>query len=227
MTAPLVRDGRARWRLAPWVLALGRPVGLRPGIVVPAELPACRALLHDIYIQEMGWAPPPGNPSGLRIAETCPPELVDDFDDRAIWLEVRAGPDLIATLRVIPPGPPGLEVTRYLEVPDPLLDGAMEVNRLAIRRGHRGGATFGLVALLLRHVARTLGARRALLAAERPIARRLYRPLGWRYTGMEFRYHADDPHPCELLALESGGAHLALSLTRTVFRAGARAVRLR
>lgn len=212
-------------RLSPWVLALGRQIGLRPAVVAAEDLPASRALLHEVYVQELGWAPPPGNPSGLRVVADPTPQLVDDLDDRAIWLSIHAGTTLIATLRVIPPGPEGLELTRYLDVPAALLDGAMEVNRLAIRRGHRGGATFALVALLLRQVAQTLGAPRALLAAERPLAHRLYRPLGWQYTGLEFRYHPDDPHPCELLALESAGAHLAVSLTRTILRAATRAAR--
>jgi hypothetical protein len=204
-------------QLPAWISTLGRLWGLRPAVLTPEELPACRAVLFEVYHLEMGWKPPPGNPSGLQALEHRG-ELVDDFDGRALWLGVYSEVELIACVRVIPPGPDGVEVSRYHPLSPALLQGAMEVNRLAIRRGHRGGGTFALVALLLRWAAQELRVPRALLAAEEPLARKLYRPLGWRYTGVSFRYHPSDRYPCELLALESGGAHLAASLARTVLR---------
>lgn len=202
-----------------WIRQVGRVQGLRPAILGRDDIDACRRLLFRVFHEELGWDPPAGNPSGLRVERTTG-RMVDDYDDEAVWFGAYRGAALVACCRVIPPDPRRpLEVARYTAIPAAILDGALESNRLAVLRGHRGGGTFALVVLILWWIARRHGVQRALITAEEPLSQKLYRPLGWGFTGVRFRYHPGDPHPCELLAMSPDGGHVVKSIARTVGRA--------
>lgn len=209
-----------------WIRQAGRVQGLRPAVVPSVELDACRRLLFRVFHQELEWEPPAGNPSGLRVeGETG--RMLDVYDDEAVWLGVYRGSTLVACCRVILPdaGRP-LEVARYTDIPAEILDGALEVNRLAVLPGHRGGGTFAVIVLMLWWMTREHGVTRALITAEEPLSRRLYRPLGWEFTGVRFFYHASDPHECELLSMNPRGAHVVRSVGKAMVRAVARRVRV-
>jgi GNAT superfamily N-acetyltransferase len=202
-----------------WILRFGRIQGLRPALLGREDIDACRRLLFRVFHEEIGWDPPAGNSSGLRI-EPATGRMVDDYDEEAVWFGAYRGATLVACCRVIPPDPRRpLEVARYTSIPAHILDGALESNRLVVQRGHRGGGTFALVVMILWWVARRLGVQRALITAEEPLSQRLYRPLGWEFTGVRFRYHPDDPHYCELLAMSPDGGRVLRSLAMTVGRA--------
>lgn len=202
-----------------WLRQFGRAQGLRPAILGREDIDACRALLFRVFHEEIGWHPPAGNPSGLRVDQATR-RMIDDYDDDAVWFGAYRGTSLVACCRVIPPDPRRpLEVARYTSIPADILDGALESNRLVVARGHRGGGTFALVVMILWILARRHGVQRALITAEEPLSQRLYRPLGWDFTGVSFRYHPDDPHPCELLAMSPDGGHVVKSLALTVARA--------
>jgi len=208
-----------------WIRQLGRAQGLRPAILGREDIDACRRILFRVFHEEIGWDPPTDNPSGLR-ADRATGRLVDDYDNEAVWFGAYRGEVLVACCRVIPPHPRRpLEVARYTAIPAEILDGALESNRLAVLRGHRGGGTFALVVLILWWLARRHGVQRALITAEEPLSQKLYRPLGWDFTGVRFRYHPDDPHPCELLAMSPDGGHVIKSLAKTVGRAVVRKLR--
>ena len=208
-----------------WLQLLARAQGLRLVVHGADQLDASRELLFDVYHTELRWQPPAGNPSGLRVVTTPSPQLVDDYDAHAVWLGIQRGDHLVASWRVNRAERRGpAELTRYHPVAPDLLDGAMEVNRLAMRRSLRGGGPFALVALSLKSIAEHYGARRVLLTSEAPLSRKLYRPLGWRYTEVSFRYHEDDPHRCELPAMETGSLAVLTSLARTALRALVRTV---
>jgi len=53
-----------------------------------AELLQAQRLLYKCYVDELGWKPPPGNPSEWHIQSTSPvgPILVDRFDVVANWI---------------------------------------------------------------------------------------------------------------------------------------------
>jgi hypothetical protein len=202
-----------------WIRQFGRVQGLRPVILGREQLDTCQRLLFGVFHEELGWDPPANNPSGLHL-DRAAGRMVDDYDAQAVWFGAYRGETLVACCRVIPPDPQRpLEVARYTSIPANILDGALESNRLVVKRGHRGGGTFALVVLILWWIARQHGVQRALITAEEPLSQRLYRPLGWDFTGVRFRYHPDDPHPCELLAMSPHGGHVVGSLAMTVGRA--------
>ncbi len=200
-----------------WIRALGRPLGLRPVLLTPTKIVEAQRLLYRVYHDEQGWHPEPGNLSGLRTELTDGPRFVDDFDESAVWIGVLRQQRVVATTRVLvdSPGRP-LEVARYCKIPAALTTGAVEANRLAIEHGFRGGGAMALIALLLAWVAHLHDAERDLIAVQEPIAKRVFRPLGWTDTGLRFRYHDDDRHPCELMSLETGTLQLFTALGKTV-----------
>jgi hypothetical protein len=185
-------------------------------VAAPALINACQRLLHDVYHDELGWRPEPGNPSQLRIEGGDAPAFVDDYDAEAIWIAVFAGDAVVATTRVLLPGPRPLEVARYQALPPAVLEGAMEVNRLAIVRAHRRGHVLAVLACTLAWIARRTAMKRAIIAVQEPISRRLFRPLQWQYTGITFRYHPGDKHACEVLTIEASGLNLLLGLSKTL-----------
>lgn len=208
----------ANWEHAepPLVIrALARAGRLTLKIARGPQVQACQRLLHDVYHDELGWRPEPGNPSQLRI-EGAPPAFRDDYDDSAIWIAVCEGDVVVATTRVLLPGARSIEVARCHPLPAALLDGAMEVNRLAIASSHRRGHVLAVLACTLAWVARRARVKRAIIAVQEAISHRLFRPLQWQYTGITFRYHPDDRSACEVLTIKASGLNLLLGLGKTL-----------
>ncbi len=162
------------------------------------------SLLYEVYFDELGWDPPGPNPSDL-VADHAHRRFVDRYTDRAIWIGVRRGDEVVGTSRLLRREPEGLELEQYVDLPPSLLEGAVEVNRLAVREDVRSEP---VLAMLYDHayaIARSMGARCALGAVSEDSAYGVAYGFGWRPMGRTFRYHPTDPAEAHVVryALES------------------------
>lgn len=198
------------------IQALAQAGGLSVTLARPPLVRTCQRLLHDVYHDELGWRPESDNPSRLRIEGGEAPAFVDDYDADALWIAVCDGEAVVATTRVLMLGSKPLELALYHPLPPALVEGAMEVNRLAIAPAHRRGHVLAVLACTLAWIARRAAMKRAIIAVQEPISRRLFRPLQWQYTGITFRYHPGDHHACEVLSMQASGLNLLLGLAKTM-----------
>lgn len=162
-------------------------------------------LLHEVYCRTGGWTPPPGNPSGFRIAHVDGRAiLTDDFAMQSTWFGCFAGADLVATGRLIDGAPAGYEIARYRTLPAWLVgEPGFEVNRFAMRpSGARPDVLTVLIETLLAHAVAS-GRRHLLTAVAVPEPAATFETLGFRPVGpAPFRYHESDAHCVEALHLD-------------------------
>lgn len=83
------------------------------------EKKLARRFLYKIYVEELGWIPPVGNPSNLKIIQESlvGNMLVDDYDSEAIQFGGFYGEKLIAVHRLIPRFNGCLDVENYIKLP--------------------------------------------------------------------------------------------------------------
>lgn len=162
----------------------------------PVDLGAARSLLYDVYYGEQRWSPGP-NPSGVTLRHDEQAGYHDDFDDDAVWVGAFAAGELVGVARCLHRE---LEVGRYVALPEGLANGAIEINRLAVRRRSRHGTALPLLFCALAWLVWRLGARR-VLAAPQPAVRRLLVHLGFTPTGIHVPYAEDRARPLPLISL--------------------------
>ncbi len=171
------------------------------------EVARAQHLLFDVYCDEMGWIPRDANPSGLR-ADRSTRRLEDLLDRHALWVGVFDGGRLVGTARLLRRSVHGrLELERYTRIPPHLLEVEGEIvepNRLAILPSHRDTQTLSALHAAIEGVASGLGATRAFAAMTPRRASLVRMAFGWKFAGRRFRYHADDPEPCELIRFDPG-----------------------
>ncbi len=190
---------------------LAPPVGgLVPVRLVRSEdADEASALLYSVYFQELGWDPVVPNPSRL-VADHATRRFRDRFDGRATWLGLRTtSGELVATLRLIAAnGADGaaLEIESYLELPDALLDHAVEVNRVAVHPDYRHDTALSTLYQAAWSEARNMGAHSAIGASSEEVVYGVAFSLGWRPEGISFRYHPTDPEEAHVMthALAAG-----------------------
>ncbi len=161
-------------------------------------------LLYQVYVEELGWIPPEGNPSNLRI-EPSPIGniLTDDYDSVSIQFGGFYGENLIGIHRIIPRLNGGLDVENYIKLPRFLQkDCYYELSLSAVKASFRKSRIFPLIFaaevkyLIKRKCKYVIG------TATFPDPGNFFCKLGvTRINYPEFKYHASDPKPVSLVVL--------------------------
>ena len=77
-------------------------------------------LVHQIYVFELGWHPPPNNPSGIQMVHRQErPILLDYYDAVVDWYGAWANNQLTTCFRLSSPLNGAFEVERYHPLPAP------------------------------------------------------------------------------------------------------------
>lgn len=166
------------------------------------EIRDARALLHDIYHDELGWQPSTDNPSGLRYRTEAGRRVVwDHYLDQSVWFGLFDGGALVGCIRAVWPRSGRCEVESYHPLPADLASRTrFEANRLAIRPRYRGFPP--AVPLLMRCIAAFALETRVevcLGTGPSPSPGRMYERMGAiRREEVSFRYDPGDPDPVYL-----------------------------
>jgi hypothetical protein len=198
-------QAEASGRPHPWWVPLTRRFfGLTPRQLRSDELDMARELLYEVYFVEQGWDPPQPNASELH-ANHEQRRMEDRFDHEAIWVGVfDRGGKLVGTTRIIDRSISGcLELECYVSLPRELQGPrVVEGNRVAVYRAHRNKVALMCLSEYSVWLSRRRGAVRFVGAASRRVALGPANDLGWRHTGLEFRYHPEDPELVYVLRRE-------------------------
>ncbi|NEO99788.1 MAG: hypothetical protein F6K58_14140 [Symploca sp. SIO2E9] len=161
-------------------------------------------LLYEVYVKELGWIPPEGNPSNLKIqASPLGNIMVDDYDSVSIQFGGFCGKKLIGIHRIIPRLNGRLDVENYIELPFFLQkDCHYELNRLAIDINFRKSPIFSLIiAAEIRYLIKCKF-KYVIGTAIFPEPGSLFCKVGaTRINFPEFKYHLSDPKPVSLVVL--------------------------
>ncbi len=159
----------------------------------PDQIIDAQRLLYRVYGLELDWQPIPGNLSNMRYEDG---RCRDDFENTAIWFGAFHKNVLIGCLRVITGD---LEASRYAEFPVNVT--TIETNRMCIEKAHRKSTAIALMTLCGLLYCIPKGYKTVYGTVAPQTARRLLN-LGWKETGIQFKYDKNDPEERVLLSLD-------------------------
>ena len=168
----------------------------------PQEIAQAQALLHQVYMEEMGWVPDIDNPSKLKIKVSDDQRyLTDKYDAHAYWFGIYVESELVACWRLCPPVDGKFELEEYNPIPERLTQSkSLEITRLAIRADYRRSRN-----VLFQLASRTMGEVMdkfdyTFAATQFPNPGTLYLRLGaTKVEGSSFKYSIKDDQDVSLL----------------------------
>lgn len=161
-------------------------------------------LLYQVYVEELGWIPPEGNPSNLRI-EPSPIGniLTDDYDSVSIQFGGFYGKNLIGIHRIIPRINGRLDVEKYIEIPKFFRKNCnYEFTRVAVKASFRKSPIFPLILAAEIKYLRKQKCKYIISTSTFPDPGNFFCKIGaTRINYPEFKYHVSDPKPVSLIVL--------------------------
>lgn len=165
-----------------------------------SEKDEARELLHQIYVNEMGWKPWKGNNKSLIDVKNGinGKILTDYFDDYSSIVGVFKNGELVGRMRAIEGGPKSLEISRYTDLTKILPnENLVEFNRLAI--SSKTNKALALFHILFYCVNFCLEKERlAVVATSFPPFEGVFKSIAFNKIS-EFYYEPSDLHPSSLL----------------------------
>ncbi|UIE39638.1 GNAT family N-acyltransferase [Leptodesmis sichuanensis] len=172
---------------------------------IEQHIKLAQRLVHQVFVEEMGWIPDPLNPSGIRCVDDRLGKLfVDDFDEAAIWFGTFHHGHLIACWRFCPPRNGKFELEHYHPIPDFLKTSAsLEVTRLVIYPQYRQRSRVLLNLAQTTHQHLRDQFNYVFAAVEFPHPGNLYLKLGLKRAGVSpFKYSPVDQNEVEIVVLD-------------------------
>ena len=168
------------------------------------EVIEAQKLAYEVLVEELKWEIKADNPSGLHVKEL--PEgkvLLDDYDTVATWFGAFTENTLVGCQRICRRLNGKFELECYHKLLDFIKEDelAMEVTRLALRKGYRRS---GAILMLFRLLYQTLLENGGYLFATGffPHPGKLYvNKFGATRHQTPFRYYPDDPQEVYLYYL--------------------------
>ena len=180
-------------------------LGVRICVLDNEGVTKAQNVLGTVYGEEMGWKPDGNNPALVRFIDG---RIRDNFESSCVWLGAFTNNELVGTIRVIcSEGGSGLEISRYYDMPETRVDGAVEVNRMAILKPHRGSCVGSLLLIAVVWVS----GHPALIPSSDKFFRQVYvapsqakavkaaQKLGFKYRAC-FKYEPEDPTAVPILS---------------------------
>ncbi len=162
-----------------------------------SETRAAKHFLYEVYTEELGWIPEPGNPSQWVVLEDSEGAYLDDmFNRSAHWFGVFDGPRFAASGRLFFPVKSKLEIELYDTIPCEFRGHGKiraEMNRIAIAETYNGTAVPALLFIEIISFARKKGIDYLFTAAPEKTVD-IISMLDFQILH-QFKYHQNDTHP--------------------------------